>query len=687
MKNRLVFLLMLCITVTGLQAQVNRSVMPSPGPSPQINIGIPSIFQLSNGMKVLVVENHKYPTVNVRLTLANKPYAQEQEAGVQELYSAMMGNGTQEMSKEEFNSRIDFLGASVSYGAESARASSLTQFFPEIFGLMAKGLLHPKFTTEVFNNQKKRLLQSIEANQNNAKAIAANLQRQLTYGKNHPYGEFATVESVVNLTLSDVRNYYNNFITPKNAYLVVVGDIEPDAVKKLAEKYFGTWMETTPPTTTLPPVLNAQYTQIDFINVPNAVQSIIAITNSVHLKKTSPDYFAAMIANQILGGGADGRLFQNLREDKAYTYGAYSSLTSDQYVSEFKASASVRNAVTDSAVVAFLDEINRIRNEKVSLQELKLAKAKFVGSFVRSLEKPATIARQALTIERDSLPDDFYINYIQHVQAVTADEVLKAAQKYFKVNHARIIIVGDGPAVATSLENLNYKGEAIPIEYYNIKGDELNRPAYVKVDTQQVNTVHSVYADYIKAIGGENAVKAVKSIYAKYDGVVGTRTINMVTEQTKDGKSLTKVSFGGVTLREVVYNGKEGFVKAGEQKRAFNETELAQAQQQQKLGLFPELSVPQDALVTGIQKVGDKNAYVVRHSDKELDYYSVETGLKLQSVTKTSMGPKVTKYSHYKTVNGVKFPFTISESVGQHSITYKAQEIVINQKVADADFQ
>src|SRR5690625_1817951 len=156
MKIKFLSLLILCLAVTGLQAQVDRSEMPKPGPAPEVNLGVPQTFKLDNGLKVLVVENHKLPHVRARLVLDNVPYSQGDKVGLHSLYSSMMGTGTQKMSKDEFNQRIDFLGANVGYGAESAHASSLTKFFPEVFGLMADGLLHPKFSEDEFETQKKR---------------------------------------------------------------------------------------------------------------------------------------------------------------------------------------------------------------------------------------------------------------------------------------------------------------------------------------------------------------------------------------------------------------------------------------------------------------------------------------------------------------------------------------------------
>ena len=296
---------------------------------------------------------------------------------------------------------------------------------------MADGALHPKFTEEEFDAAKKREEENLKTLDKDVAQNARRLRAALAYGKNHPYGEMETPETLSSVTLENVKSYYNTYFVPQNAYLVIVGDTNIDEVKPLVEQYFGDWQRDPLPNFTLPEPKNVQYTQIDFLNMPNAVQSEIAVVNTIHLKMSDKDYFPAIIANQILGGGGEARLFLDLREDKGYTYGAYSSTGNDKYVSSFVASASVRNAVTDSAVVAFLDEIHKIRETKPTPQELQLAKAKYVGNFVRALEQPSTLARYALNTETENLPKDFYQNYLKNINAVTAEDVQRVAQKYF----------------------------------------------------------------------------------------------------------------------------------------------------------------------------------------------------------------------------------------------------------------
>lgn len=685
MKIRFLTILVVSLFVTGVQAQIDRSKMPEPGEAPEIDLGSPETFQLQNGLTVMVVENHKLPRVSTRLRLDNKPYAHGDKVGVTALYSAMMGNGTDDMDKDEFNKRVDKYGANVNYGSQSASASSLSKFFPEIFELMADGLLHPRFTDQSFGREKKKLIEGIKSKENDTKAIARDLQSALPFGKDHPYGEFETVASVEGLDKNDVESYYKNFISPKNAYLVVVGDVKAKKIKKMAKKKFKHWNNAQPPSQDLPDINDAEETQINFVDVPSADQSQEAFINLVDLKMADDDYVPALITNQILGGGADARLFNNLREDKGYTYGAYSRLGNDKYgAARFMAAAGVRNGVTDSAVVAFLDEIKGIREEKVDSAELALAKAKYTGNFVRSLEDPSAVAKHAVTIETENLPDDFYENYLKRIDETTAEDVQRAAQNYIKPDHLRIVIAGKGSDVIDGLETIEYNGDPLPVKYFDKEGNPVDKPEYNQEVPEDV-TVKSIYDDYIEAIGGKEAVEGINTLYSKYKGSVGGQELEMTKKETKKGKSLIEVASGGMTVQKTVFDGENGYTEVQGQKKEFGDDEIEEAKAQS--GLFPELQVPEDAEVTGIEQIGDEKAYAVEISEAETVYYSVDSGLKLQSKTQAEQGASTAKFMDYQTVDSVKFPHTIEQSMGPQTIELEADKITPNQKMKKDTFQ
>ncbi|WP_316832611.1 pitrilysin family protein [Pedobacter aquatilis] len=436
----------------GISAQtIDRSHKPKPGPAPVITIGDPVIYKLSNGITVLVVENHKLPKVSASYSIDAGPITEGAKAGVVNLMGSMLNEGTTTKTKAQFDEAVDQLGANVSAGAYGGSVSALTRYFSQAFALMAESIRQPAFPAASFEKLKSQTITGLKSNEKSAKAISARVVNALSYGKDHPSGEFSTEASINELTLDDVKAAYKKYVTPSRGYLTFVGDIKPEAAKALAEKAFGDWKGSVLTLPVLTKVSNPAKTEVDVVNVGNAVQSEITVTNLIDLPLSSPDYFAVLLANQILGGGAESRLFMNLREKHGFTYGAYASTGSGRFQSKFSATAAVRNEKVDSAVVEFLREINIIRTVKVSAEELQNAKNLYNGSFALGLENPARTAGFASSILINNLPKDFYRTYLQKLNAVTTDDILRVAKKYFNHDNTRVVVVGKTEAFIPGL--------------------------------------------------------------------------------------------------------------------------------------------------------------------------------------------------------------------------------------------
>lgn len=687
MKINIISILFICLFTTGSFAQVDRSKQPEPGPAPKINLGKPEEFTLKNGLRVMVVENHKLPRVTASLIIDNKPHSMGAKPATKSLVSALLGTGTQKMSKDAYNEEIDFLGANISFGSSSASASSLSKFFPRVMELMAEGALSPKFSQTEFDSEKNKLIEGIKSNERNVGAIASRVSSALAFGNNHPYGEFPTVESTEAVTLQDVQTYYNTYFAPKNAYLVIVGDVKTAEVKKLAEKNFGSWKGTIPPEQNLPKVSNVASTEINFIDMPNAVQSEIRVSNTYDLKMSDADYFPVMVTNQILGGSFGSYLNMNLREAKGYTYGAGSSTGNDRFAAaRFMASTSVRNAVTDSAVVEIMKEIRRIKTEPVDPTMLENAKAKFAGDFVLRLERPATIANYALNIKTNKLPENFYETYLQRINAVTPADIQRVANKYYQTDNMRIVIAGKGADVIENLEKIPLEGKKIPVKYFNSNGVATDKPNYNQALDPSVS-VESVFNKYIEAIGGKAAVEKVKSVHTTAEAEIQGQKLNLETKATSAGKFSQVVSMGGMVVSKQVFDGQKGSATMQGQKVEFTEEQIAAVKTEGDP--FPELKV-NNARLTGKESVNGKDAYAVAISDETTAYYDVETGLKVQLVKTVSQGGQTMTiprgFSNYREVQGVKFPHLITESFGPQTFEFKVNEIRINEGVTDADF-
>jgi predicted Zn-dependent peptidase len=465
-------LLLIIIFITGIM-QAQERPQPKPGKEPIVQIKKPQSFVLPNGLKVMIVENHKLPKVTYNLKLDNAPFVEGNIKGVDELCSNLMGNGSKKITKDVFNEEIDFFGANVDFSSQGFYASSLSKYATRILELMADGALNPNFTQEEFDTEKTKMLEGLRADEKSTSAIANKVVDALAFGKSHPSGEFVTEETLKKVTLADVQANYKNYFVPENGYLVIIGDVKYNTIKPVIEKLFGSWKNSNNPKSTYTTPQNVAFTQINFIDVPNAVQSEISLVNTINLKMSDPDFFAAAIATYILGGDYNSYLNMNLRETHGWTYGANAIIGSGKYVTKIRSASAVRTMVTDSAVVEFMKEIKKIRTEKVSDELLNNVKAGYIGRFVMNVEKPQAIARYALNIETEKLPADFYEKYIKNISAVTADDVLKAANKYFLIDNTRIIITGKGADVIPGLEKLN-----IPIFYFDKKGDPTEKPVF-----------------------------------------------------------------------------------------------------------------------------------------------------------------------------------------------------------------
>lgn len=691
--KKVYFTILLAFMAIGVQAQIDRSKMPEPGPAPEINLKDPQRFELNNGLKVLVVENHKLPRVSIQLTLDNPPILEGDKAGVSSLTGSLLGNGSKSIPKDDFNEEVDFLGASINFGSQSAFASSLSKYFPRILELMADAAINPNFTQEEFDKEKDKLITGLKTQEKDVSAIAGRVQRALAYGTGHPYGEFTTEETVNNVNLADVQQFYNSYFVPANAYLVIIGDVTFDDVKELVTKYFTPWTKASPPSFSFSKPSDAQYTQIDFVDVPNAVQSEITVQNLVNLQMKDEDYLPALVANRILGGGGEARLFLNLREDKGYTYGSYSRIGNDKFApSRFSASASVRNVVTDSSVVELLKEIDRITKEPVSEKELKNTKAKYVGNFVLALERPSTIARYALNIETEGLPKDFYKTYLERINAISIDDVQAAAQKYFSVNNARVVVAGKGSEVLENLEKVNFNGKTIPVKFYDKYAKDAERPNY-EASVPEGVTVQSVIDKYFEAIGGKDKVAQITSLKLVYEGTAMGASIRIEEKRTADRFAQTTF-MNNNPMMGVIAKGDELFMKQGANKMALPPE--MQKDMKNSLGIFAEQRIAANpaAKVGGTEMVDGKETIKIEVPGTVVQttyFYDLETGLKVKEASVTSMNGQTQNsesiLKDYREIDGIMFPSIKVSNMGPQMIETKLLEAVINIEVTDADFE
>ncbi|RCS27764.1 insulinase family protein [Polaribacter sp. WD7] len=681
MKTKLIAFIVFIATSLAVNAQRDLNKMPKPGPDPEIKLGETIKFSLKNGLKVIMVENHKLPRVSANLTIDNTPYVEGDKAGVSSIMGSLLGRGTANISKDDFNEKVDYLGANINFYSSGASARSLTKYFTEVLGLLADGVKNSEFTQEEFDKEKKVTLEGLKSQEKDVTTTARRVESALTYGKNHPDGEFVTKETVNNITLTDVKENFNTYYKPNNAYLVIIGDINPKKTKKLIKSLFKDWKSGDIPTTNYTKPTNVENTEINFVNMPNAVQSEVTVMNTTNLTLGDSDYYATLLANKILGGGGSARLFNNLREDKGYTYGSYSSISQSRRTGSFRAFASVRNIVTDSAIVEIKKEIDNIKNNKVSAKELNDAKEEYIGGFVMDVQKPATAARYALNIARYNLPENFYANYIKNINAVTVEDVQKAAKKHFKSDKARIIVTGKAIDVMPNLEKVGYT-----IKYFDKEANATEKPEMVFPIPDGMNA-KKVVDNYIKAIGGKDKVMAIKSVLMVSKGKVQGIEVTAEDKMMAPNKMSKTISGMGQVFQKTVFNGTKGYNEV--QGRKMDMTTEQVDEIKATTIPFTDMSYTSGKL-DRIEPIDGKNCYVIQHNSSEI-FYDVATGLKTKEI-RTVKGPQgevkvPTTYGNYKAVNGVLFPHAVNAKMGPMDLNFEVEIIKINEGVSDKDFE
>ena len=690
MKTKFYTIVAFLFVTVSITAQIDRSQQPKPGPAPKISLEKPTEYELKNGLKILIVENHKLPRVSYNLTIDRDPIIEGDKAGVTSLLGSMLGNGTTNISKDDFNEEVDFLGARLSFGFSGGFASSLTKYSDRILELLADAAMNPLLTSEEFGKEKDKLLEGLKSQAKSVDAVAGRVGGALSYGAEHPYGEFVTEETVNSVSFDDIQSYFTKYFGPNDAYLVVIGDVNTKEVYKRIKKYFGKWKKASDISSFVPEAnQNVEALEINFVDMPNAVQSNISITSNVKLKMSDPDYHAVLIANKIFGGGFNSYLNMNLREANGWTYGARSSVGTDKYISRFSAGAAVRNAVTDSAIVETIKEIKRFQSEPVEASALANAKAKYVGDFVLALERPSTIAQYAISTKINELPEDFYATYLEKINAVSIEDVQRVANKYFTADNARFIVVGKGSEVVANLEKLG-----IPINYFDNYANPVDKPEFSKPIPEGV-TASSVMASYIEAIGGKAAVESVQTMLFNTEVTIEGAPFKptAVIKAMAPNKSSMEMSIAGMgTIMKQKFDGTTGYAEQQGMKQPMSEEDVAEQASQK--GLFPEAHYTADEIeLMSLSDLEGTDVYKIKVKgvSESFRYYDANSGLLLrEEATEEAQGQSITTitvHSDYRAVDGVMIPFGRKITAGPQVFGFNASEVVVNSGVTEADFK
>jgi zinc protease len=677
-------------------AQVDRSERPTAGTAPQININDSEVFTTSNGITVILSENHKLPKVSIRLVTGSDPMQEGPKAGLSTVAGQLIMSGTAKRSKDQLDNEIDYIGASLSADATSLSLSCLTKHLPKGLDLMTDVLYNANFPQSEFERIIKQNESGLLSAKSSPDQMANNAVRKINFPNGHPYGEIMTEKSLASITKADVENYFKKVFTPDGAYLVIVGDITKAQATELVEKHFTAWKGDKKYKANLGDGAFGKGNRVIFVKKPGAVQSLVTITFPVKMKPGEANQIPLTVTNGILGGGGFGtRMMQNLREDKAYTYGCYSRIEFTDNGSWFTVSGNFRNEVTDSAITQILFELDRITNEYVKDDELNLTKSSMAGGFARSLESPSTIARFALNIIQNNLPKDYYKTYLKKLAAVDKEAVLLMAQTYLTAKNCNIIVVGN-EEILEKLKQFDADGKIELVDAFGNPVQDMKKADISKEDLIEkyilTNTLSSNMKEAQKKIAKVKSVKQVMELKTQQVPAALTMTSYFVAPN----KESMKLEMQGMLLQKQYFDGKTGGsmnMQTGKKDLTAEEIE----KKQKGGGLFPEMNFAKNGInheLLGIENQNGTDMYVLKIVEGEnttFEYFDTKNFQKLKTVSIAKQDGQVVEtsrtYSDYKEVKGLLFPHSNTLMMGEIGLNGKTISIEINGKVDAGAFQ
>jgi len=693
---RILIALSLLFSLSILRAQVDRSIMPKPATPAQIQLPETEMWRTKNGMIVILSENHKLPKVSFDLTLGYNPGLEGAKAGINELTGSLIMSGTKSRSKDQLDKEIDFIGASLSASATNISLSTLTKHLDKGLALMSDLTMNASFPESEFKRVVDQFKSGLVSLKSEGGAMANNATVKVNF-PNHPYGEVMTFTSLAAISLADVQSYYKENFTPQGAFLVIVGDINRTQAEKYIDTYFGSWTGGVPSQPQFTDPQKSDGNQVYFVNKPGAVQSVIHVTFPLSMRMGNPDMLKMSVLNDVFGGSGFGtRLMQNLREDKAFTYGCYSGLNTQNNGGWITVSGNFRNDVTDSAIREIVNELNRLVAEEIKSEELELTKAVKNGSFARSLERPQTIARFAYNIQKYGMPNDYYKTYLKQLNDITTEDLKKISQTYLKPNNFNIIVVGN-ESVLDKIAAFDSDGNVVKLdEFGDVKMDK--KPSDLSLDALLTEIV-------LKTTGTGNLEAAKKKI-SKVKTLV--QKSSMTTEQipfplqnvsiyTNKGIKAEKVEVQGNVAQKQYFNGKEGYqfsMQTGKKSLSAIEIEMESTE----MGVVPELlwltSVKKPEL-RGIEMENGAYYYVLKFtfgSEAEVYYYYEKNSLQKAKTVRVmnkdgESQTAITTYSDFKEVNGIKFPHKSIANLGPLTLNITVDTLTINGKVDLKEFE
>lgn len=460
----------------GLASSFDRTVVPAPGPTPALVVPTWATATLANGAELIVAERRSLPLVSVRIDFVGgaNHFEPADRTGLASFVASMLSEGTTTRTGDELSAALQLLGTDINafIGGESGSISfiAMTDQVEPVLEILGDMLLNPAFPDEALERLRARTLVGLRQARDRTGAIAGYVFPKVLYTLDHPYGRYAREETINAITRDDIVRFQTDYYQPGRAIITVAGDVSPADARRMIEHALAEWSPGGgPPDFAYPAVPEPAGTRIYLVDKPGAVQSSFAL-GLVGPPRSTPDYYALRVMNSLFGEQFQGRLNNNIREQKGYSYGVRSSFSYGRGPGPFRAGGDIIAAKTDSALVEFLHEIRGIRGDRaVTDDEMEAAKAALVQSLPERFASVAGVAQAVSSLYVEGLPEDYYHEFVRRINAVTSEDVVRVARRYIDPEHLAIIIVGDRATIEEPLRAL----DVAPIIVLDVDGDPI----------------------------------------------------------------------------------------------------------------------------------------------------------------------------------------------------------------------
>ena len=684
MKNLFILSLITFFIVINMQAneKIDPTVKPESLPAKDFNFPKYETATLSNGLKIFVVKDDQQPTIVFRLMISGGSAVEGSKTGVADLTAQILSKGAGTRTAYDIANALDGIGASVNVSASGdfsiVSGSCLKKHLPLVLEITKDILTKPTFPETEFPKLVSQMVASIKQEKSRSSSVAAVISRIALYGINHPYSKKASEESLKQITVSDLKSYFNSYFLPNNATMSIIGDIDIKEAKSDLEKYFGDWKKGSIGDLTVPKA-EPMPLGVYFVKRAVATQSSVVVATPA-VARNHPDYDVLNLSSSVIGAGFAGRLFRTLREQYSYTYTPFGYLTQAKYINRFACGADVRSDVTDSSVTVIMDQLKLLATEIPGDDELNRLKKYEVGQYLMSFASAEFVGSLIQNAYFYGIDIKDVKNYHNKIQGFTPLQIQETAAKYMNPQSAYIIVVGK-PEVLPTLEKFG-KVYEYNMDYQPISGENAKMD---KVDL----TNEQLIDKYVTAIGGKEKVNSINSMT-----MTGTMVFEMqgqtfpgdVVEKTKLGNKQYKLfNIPGVTANEVWADGTNAWMKA--------QATVDQAQGEDKDKILKEAVLFGDAKllengnkceILGKQQNNILLKVTYKSGLESTYYYDADTYLinKIESVEMmgTDPMPITTTFSDYKDFNGIKMPTTVKADNPMYnfklSVDYKFNEVM-----------